>query len=717
MKSHWHRPVRSFVGGTSRARRSTGPGSVPGCVEIRVTRRWSSRDLVAVSGSQSETREETALFIVDEDFEPRLGRTKSGRAKRNRQYLGLVAAAVRGAGKRAAFRSGRFDGSRIGRGAGAGRLLSGTDRHSTMRSRRVVVKTRLVRLSGKGRGAASAHLRYIQRDGVTREGEPGRLYSSGKDIADGKAFLEGCGEDRHQFRFIVSPEDGDQFAELRPFVRRLMTQMEQDLGTRLDWVAVDHFNTGQPHSHVILRGTDDRGENLVIARDYISHGLRERACQIATIDLGPRTDLEIEARLRRDVGAERLTSIDRQLLRESDRLRIVAIGVPDPLDQALRAGRLQKLGRLGLAEQLGSGRWRLAAGLETTLRAMGERGDIQREMQRAFAARGLEQPTADRVIHEPGEVRAVVGRVVLRGLADELHDRHYLLVDGLDGRVHYVGIGKGEAVEPLPEGAIVRVTPFEHGPWPVDRTIAAIASQNGGQYSVDAHLRFDPSASRAFAETHVRRLEALRRSMRGVERAPDGSWEIAPDHLERIEKLQVRQRRDRPVAIETLSCVPLGHLPRADAATWLDRQLTADAPEPLRDAGFGSEVRAALAARRQWLIADGLAHEDGGIVTYRAGFVETLRRRELLRIAGQLSSELGLEFVESKTGDRIDGTLRRAVDMVSGRHALIVRAREFALVPWRPMLEPHVGKKVSGLIRGDTINWSIGRGRAGPSIN
>lgn len=656
------------------------------------------------------------MSILDDEFEPKLGRTRSGRAKRSGRYLGLVVAVAWGAGKRAAVRSGRFDGSRIGRGAGAGRLLSGRDRHSAMRSRRVVVKTRLVRLSGKGRGAVLAHLRYIQRDGVTRDGEPGRLYSSDGDIADGKAFLEGCGKDRHQFRFIVSPEDGDQFAELRPFVRRLMAQMEEDLGTRLEWVAVDHYNTGHPHSHVILRGKDDCGQNLVIARDYITQGLRGRACQIATLDLGPPTDLEIEARLRRDVGEERLTSIDRQLLRESDRLRIVAVGGPDRFDQALRAGRLQKLGRLGLAEQFGSGRWRLAVGLETTLRAMGERGDILRNMQRAFAARALERSMADRVIHEPGDVRAVVGRVVLRGLADEFHDRHYLIVDGIDGRAHYVGIGKGEAVEPLPDSAIVRVTPRAHGPRQVDRTVAGIASENDGLYTIDAHLRFDPKASRAFAETHVRRLEALRRSMRGVERASDGSWTIAPDHLERVEKFEASQGRDRPVAIETLSTLPLGQLPRADAATWLDRQLIADAPEPLRDAGFGSEVRAAQAARRQWLIAEGLANEECGVTTYRAGFVEILRRRELLRIAGQLSSELSLEFVESKTGERIEGTLRRAVDLVSGRHALIERAREFTLVPWRPMLEPHVGKTVSGLMRGDTINWTVGRARSGPSV-
>lgn len=143
------------------------------------------------------------------------------------------------------------------------------------RSRRVVVKTRLAKLAGKGLGAATAHLCYAQRDGVTRAGEPGALYGAGQDVADGKEFLERCRGDRHQFRFIVSAEDADQYRDLKPFTRRLMRQMEEDLGTSLDWVAVDHFNTGHPHTHIVLRGVDQRGDNLVIARECISHGLRE----------------------------------------------------------------------------------------------------------------------------------------------------------------------------------------------------------------------------------------------------------------------------------------------------------------------------------------------------------------------------------------------------------------------------------------------------------
>jgi len=652
----------------------------------------------------------------DDEFEPQLGRMR-GRGKEQR-YLSRVVKAAKRAGMKTG-RRGRFDSSRIGRGASVARVLRSRDRLGAFRSRRVIVKIRPVGLGGKGMGGAKAHLRYIQRDGVTREGEAGALYSPDSDVADGKAFLERCDGDRRQFRFIVSAEDADQYPDLKPFVRRLMTQMEQDLGTKLDWVAVDHFNTGHPHTHIVVRGVNDRGENLLIAREYISHGSRQRAIEIVNLDLGPRTDLEIEERLRSDTGAERLTAIDRRLIRDMDTARLVSASDGDPFQQSLRVGRLQKLGRMGLASHVGNGTWRLEPDLANTLRQIGERGDIIRTMQRELTARKLDRAAVDRVIYDPvaKEATPIIGRVVMRGLADEHEDRHYLLVDGIDGRTHYAEIGKGELVDTIPENAIVRIAPREGGIRAVDRTIDEIAAANGGRYSIDAHLKHDPTASERFAETHVRRLEAMRKISGVVEREPDGSWIIAPDHLARVERFEAMQFRDHPVAIETLSAIPLDKLPGTDAATWLDRELVAEAPVPVRDAGFGHEVRSAQAMRRQWLITEQLADEQDGQTVYRRGMLAALQRRELLRVARQLSDKLGVPFAEAREGEAVQGRLVRAVEMTSGRHALIERSRDFTLVPWRSVLDRHVGKSVSGIMRDGGINWTLGRQRSGPSVS
>ncbi len=630
----------------------------------------------------------------------------------------LQAANLAGGIKAAGGRRGAFHGNRSGVGVGVGRVLASRDRFAAFRQRLVMVKSRIVRFDrARGMNAARAHLRYIQRDGVTREGAPGQLYSAEQDKTDGRSFLDRQAGDRHQFRFIVSPEDGQNYDDLRALTRRLMAQMEQDLGTSLDWVAVDHFNTGHPHTHVIVRGKDERGRDLVIAREYLTVGMRERAAELVSLDLGPRSDLEIADRLQNEIGQERLTNIDRRLLRGMDQDRVVEASDRDPFQQGLRAGRLQTLGRLGLAEEIAPGSWRLADGMDETLRRMGERGDIIRTMQRAFTEHGLERAAADYAIADPVSMTPIVGRVVERGLSDEMNDRHYLIVDACDGRSHYVDIGKGDATEAIPTGAVVRIEARSTAARMVDRTVAEIAAAHGGRYSLDIHLRHDPHASQSFAETHVRRLEAIRKAMGDLGREADGTWIIAADHLERAAAFEAQRAKAAPVVVNTLSSLPLDRQVGSDGATWLDRQLVGAETDQFRDAGFGRDVHEALERRRQWLVVEGLAQEEQGRVIFRASLLETLRRRELSRAAGQLSNELGLRYAEARSGKRVEGVYRRPIELASGRFALIEKSREFTLVPWRPVLERHVGKHVSGIMRGDSINWTIGRQRGGPSIS
>jgi type IV secretory pathway VirD2 relaxase len=115
--------------------------------------------------------------------------------------------------------------------------------------------------------------------------------------------------DRHHFRFIVSLQDAEQLSDLRAFTRDLMAQAERDLGTTLDWIGVDHWNTDNPHVHVIVRGKGHDGRDLVIARDYISHGLCARAGHLATLELGPRSALATPSRsVQRDGSYRRMPS-------------------------------------------------------------------------------------------------------------------------------------------------------------------------------------------------------------------------------------------------------------------------------------------------------------------------------------------------------------------------------------------------------------------------
>lgn len=673
------------------------------------------------------------LLIMPQDndlFELIIGRPKSGGGEVVASRASILRGVARAGGnprrlqsavpvaKKA--RTGRFN----ARGRGA-KIAATFPRHSgwsiqpgtglRIRSRRVMVKARIVKLAGKAK-AVSAHLSYLERDGVTRDGEPGRLYSTFTDEADRQAFIERGAGDRHQFRFILSPEDGAAYQDLQPFTRDVMAQMERDLRTTLDWVAVDHHDTGHPHVHVVLRGVTEDGKTLNIAGDYIAHGIRHRASEIVTRDLGPQTEREVEQQLGREVEAERFTRLDRALI-ERDQGGLVDLRMEQASDafgcsyHQLLIARARQLERMGLAERKEPLQWALSPDTETTLRAMGERGDIIKTLHRAMTDARMERSPSHYAIHDRSQqAPPIIGRVIARGMADEIGDRRYLIIDGIDGRSHYVDIG--EADGSFRKGSVVRLSNVSTDPRAMDRTVAEIAAAHGGRYSVDIHLLHDRQAIQPFAERHVRRLEAIRRATGGVEREPDGTWIIAPDHLDRVSAYEEQRARRQPVLAETLSPVPLHRQIEAEAPTWLDRQIAGEDRSAPADYGFGREVRDALTLRRQWLLQQDLATMEAEGVVARATMLATLRRRELNRIAGQLSAELGLRYAETAPGQQIDGKLVRPVDLQSGRYALIEKSREFTLVPWRPVLERAIGKEVSGIMReGRPIDWTIGRSR------
>lgn len=316
---------------------------------------------------------------MDEDrFEPRIGRTREGDSQ---SYGPRLRAA---AGGHAKGRRRKFHGTRKCRGSAAAHALMSPDRYAGLRSRRAFVNARVAYRGPTGAKAIRAHLQYMMRDNVGRDGQPGRLYSAEQAAASEEAFVGRCRGDRHRFWLMLSAEDSPDYDRLEPLVRRFMARMEDDLGTRLEWVAVDHFNTSQPHTHVVLRGKDELGEDLVIAPDYLKHGAKLRLEEIVSIDLGPEMDFENKRVRRLEIDADRLTSIDHRLLRDMDQDRVVAADGASLFDQALRTGRLRKLEGLGLAAPTGEGRWRLGDELEATLRALGEgldaveRGTISR---------------------------------------------------------------------------------------------------------------------------------------------------------------------------------------------------------------------------------------------------------------------------------------------------------------------------------------------------
>ena len=388
---------------------------------------------------------------MQDEFEPKLGRVGLERTKRETPYVRKVLNAAYKHGFAAKRKSG-FTGKYIGRGSAVGTLAAAG--FFPKGQRRVLVKVRIAKLRAGDLSAPRAHLRYLQRDGVTREGEPGQVYAKDLDIADGGEFTERCDGDRHQFRIIVSPEDATQMEALKPFVRDLMSRMERDLDTELDWVAVDHYNTGHPHSHVIIRGQDDLGKDLIMTRDYVSHGIRHQAQDLVTLELGPELDFDRQMKMARDVDAERFTRLDRTLLTQAQDNFLVVSAMPpaDTMTHAAQMGRLKKLQSYGLAQEKQTGVWELSPNTETRLKALGQRHDIINTIHRAMREAGIDRPAGSFSIyhgHKP-----VVGKVAAIGLADELSDRRYVVIDGTDDRVHYADLGNVK-LEALPERGMI----------------------------------------------------------------------------------------------------------------------------------------------------------------------------------------------------------------------------------------------------------------------
>jgi len=403
----------------------------------------------------------------DDAFRVRPGRIRhGGNSAKPKSFVAQVLTAARKTGPAIACASGGTRAPTFGRSSfGRGRAAFSRSRLFSS-NRHVVVKARIVRHQGHAFRSAplSAHLSYLKREGVTRDGEKARMFDATSDRADDAAFAERCQDDRHHFRVIVSPEEAGDMTDLRAFTRDLARQMEADLGTKLDWVAVDHWNTDNPHVHLLVRGVDDTGADLVISRDYISRGLRARAEELVSIELGPKPEHEIRSALEREVEADRWTRLDveiRGMADETGRIDLRPGGRDDPDLRRLMIGRLQKLNKMGLAVSVGPSQWAVQLEAERTLRDLGLRGDIIKTMHRAFTERGQDRGIGDYAIESGGDAAPIIGRLVDKGLHDELTGEAYAVLDGTDGRAHHVRFRGIEAFEQAPPlGGIVEVRRF-----------------------------------------------------------------------------------------------------------------------------------------------------------------------------------------------------------------------------------------------------------------
>jgi type IV secretory pathway VirD2 relaxase len=313
---------------------------------------------------------------------------------------------------------------------------------------------RVIYAKNAASGQWRAHGRYVARESATHNGDSKSVGFDGNgesiDIAERLERWQKASDER-LWKLIVSPEFGDR-ADLKRLTRDLLLRMESDLGTPLQWVAVMHYNTEHPHVHVALRGIGTEGRSLHLSRDYIRQGIRSAAEDLCTRQLGYRTEFDAATAQRREVSEYRYTSLDRAIKRDAVWPENVASKFFTVLrdanqDQVNRTARLMQqhtterliaLEGMGLAERADPNLWRVRGDFEDVLRAMQRSAD----RQKMLAAHGvlMSDGRLPLVVLDLRGLTTLEGRILVHGEEEtgRQSGRSYLILEGTDGRVHYV---------------------------------------------------------------------------------------------------------------------------------------------------------------------------------------------------------------------------------------------------------------------------------------
>lgn len=571
-------------------------------------------------------------------------------------------------------------------------------------TRRVMVKVRVVQMTPGARKALMTHVRYVAREGAGAGGEQGQFFDAREDAVDASRFAGRCEHDRHHFRLIVNPEDGRDLPDLKAFTRRFMDQVATDMGTPLEWVAGEHYDTGRPHLHILLRGKRDDGRNLVLPRDYVSHGLRQRSQELATEILGPRQE---RAASERDVTADRFTRLDQTLIGEVRDGHLTLDGLPEAQrSDALR--RLVHLEARGWVQRERPGLWSVPGDLRETLSRVGER-----EAREAAAAKAIwggrwggEMERLQPLEIKPGE-RLVGAYAGVQPIGPYGNGPQALVMETLDGRLGHVRLPSLDSaliLDRVPERAIIEVRGSARPERASDRTIAEIASERGGTYSAADHQTTRPGDSPAFIERHVRRLEAMSRA--GACRAlGDGRFAVPADYLSKASAADQARHGAVDLEVRVLDVRPLELQPQARGVTWLDKVAGGLARGPEAGA-LADEVKALGLQRAQVLKSWGIG--SGAPMGLGEGDRQKLWAMELESQMERLG-QTGKPLVIAQDGQRFSGVYLDRAHMGSRTYAVIESKAAVTLAPWRAAMEACRGQALTGVLQGGQVDFRFGQ--------
>ena len=218
------------------------------------------------------------------------------------------------------------------------------------------------------------------------------------------------------------------------------------------------------------------------------------------------------------------------------------------------------------------------------------------------------------------------------------------------------------------------------------------------------HITEGGNISPAYAQAHVRRLEALRRKNL-VTRHQDGTWHIPDNYLERASNYEADKAVRLPTSMDRQSTQTIAQMQRTRGATWLDERLCEEGFSGLEDSGFQN----ALKKRQMVLKKMGHGFSEDGRLAKTA--LEDLRQTDLRDAATKISVGMNKPYAALGGNRVVEGVYREAIDRPSGKFAVIERAKDFTLVPWRPVMERGLGRSIKGRISASGISWDVTKQR------
>jgi type IV secretory pathway VirD2 relaxase len=630
--------------------------------------------------------------------------------------------------RRSERNSGKVEPDRIGRMGGKRRELSvrselarrlrgfggragsagGKASWSSSRAQRVIVKTHIARhKTGKARGSLTRHASYLGRDSASADGKPGVFYDASREGVSARQEVAEWAEDRHHFRVIVSPERGGDIPDMTAYVREVMARVEKDLvaagavekGTKLEWIAINHHNTDNPHAHVVLRGRQENGQDLVIPRAYLAHGMRGRASEVATELLGERTiEQAQEARLK-EVEAERFTSLDRMIERHLDNGKI-DLSPSKPIgygaeDRQLALARLQFLEGIGLAQKDRGTFWAVDEQFGRSLRELGARNDVIAQL---YGSLGNEAGRVQRMTGAEASI-PVAGIVIAKGSADEIGDDRFVVLRDGAGQAHYGRVRDTEAYRDLRVGSVAELGAGAHRRQQIAEQVVAVAADNG-LYSAELHEAYlrqsQPDSTDRQIASSVRSAESRLAYVAGFGgsgvRALDGGVYAVEAEV----FTQFSQRGSERTDVRVIAEHALSNQIEAHAVTWLDREAFGDHPDP-RTADH-SAVQEAIAQRGDWLVQHGYGQRSQGdeaAVQLRDDALQQLAAEERKELTERLAAKHGMLVMELPQGGTVDGDYAGVEHLHAGKMAVVVAEEGVFISPIRQTPDAANGSPVT----------------------